>query len=262
MRKDLINLKYFNKFPNIGDILSVEICKYYFSDNITHFSSDETNLPNLLLIGSILEWVDSCSLVCGSGFIKKDSKLRSEPKLITCVRGQLSNQILKKQGILDINRFGDPGLLISNLYASNIKPKYSIGLIPHYVDKKIASVNKSYNDEEVSIIDVFLSPKEFSMKVQECEVILSSSLHGLIVAHSFGIPAHWVEFSNNVIGDGFKFYDYYSGLGVPIEKVKKSYLMPNTNLYEIKKMASTEKISDSIDMLNESIYETRKALME
>jgi pyruvyltransferase len=46
----------------------------------------------------------------------------------------------------------------------------------------------------------------------ECKIVLSSSLHGLVLADSFQIPNKRIVLSNNIIGGDFKFKDYYSGI--------------------------------------------------
>jgi hypothetical protein len=46
--------------------------------------------------------------------------------------------------------------------------------------------------------------------ISECKLILSQSLHGLIVADALGIPNVWIEPSSKMIGGEFKFHDYFS----------------------------------------------------
>ena len=50
--------------------------------------------------------------------------------------------------------------------------------------------------------------------ISECECIISSSLHGLIIADSFLIPNQMVHLTDKLYGDGFKFDDYYSNFDI------------------------------------------------
>ena len=89
-------------------------------------------------------------------------------------------------------------------------------------------------------LDIFDDVGSFISQLTECEFILSSSLHGLIMADSFGIPNQWMVLSDKVEGKNFKFYDYYSVFDMPcpdfitldnfmlgdIEKIAKDYRRP------------------------------------
>ena len=91
----------------------------------------------------------------------------------------------------------------------------SVGLIPHYIDRDDPRVKALASQiPGVVVLDVFLEPLELLRRAAACGFILSSSLHGLIVADSFGIPNAWISFSDSVRGAGFKFADYYSVFGI------------------------------------------------
>jgi hypothetical protein len=46
--------------------------------------------------------------------------------------------------------------------------------------------------------------------------VISTSLHGLIVSHSYGIPALWISFKEkDLFGDNIKFLDYFSSVKIP-----------------------------------------------
>src|SRR5690606_13222558 len=54
------------------------------------------------------------------------------------------------------------------------------------------------------------NPKEVISEISSCTCIVSSSLHGLIVADSYRIPTAWMILSDKINGGPFKYNDYYS----------------------------------------------------
>lgn len=93
--------------------------------------------------------------------------------------------------------------------------KYEIGIIPHYVDgqEPVITQMKEYYENAV-VIDVKADPGEVLKSIAQCKTILSTSLHGLIIADSFHIPNLWCICSERILGNGFKFRDYYSSFGL------------------------------------------------
>ena len=49
-------------------------------------------------------------------------------------------------------------------------------------------------------------------QICSCEIIASSSLHGLIVPDAYNIPNCWITLSGKISGGLFKFYDYFSSV--------------------------------------------------
>ena len=63
------------------------------------------------------------------------------------------------------------------------------------------------------LIDPLAPLPEYMAALSGCEAIASSSLHGIVFAHAYGIPAVHVQLSDRVLGEGFKFDDYRASIG-------------------------------------------------
>lgn len=215
-RKSLpIPLHFFRRpdFPNLGDELSPYILKNLTNRKIEKIQVGEKQ--NVLMsVGSILQDTrNDKQVVWGSGFIGLNSQLKCSPR-ITAVRGPLT---IKKLGISKL-AIGDPALLMPDIYRPKMSKNrdYEIGIIPHYVDKKtVESRLNNANNNSILTLDIATDDIEkFVDTLVRCKFIVSSSLHGVILAQAYGVPAVWVEFSKRVAGSGFKFADYFHSVSI------------------------------------------------
>jgi len=210
-----IAIKLYSDEINFGDILGLTISQKLLPEcnfKIVKPYEDCEQL-NLVAIGSIIKGADINSLVWGAGFIDSNEYLRSKPKAIHAVRGPLSNKKIQLQGLKPAKVLGDPACLIKLLFDKNIETHYKYGVIPHYVDKKDPRVELASRNEDVLIIDTQRDPEIVIDEIKSCRYILSSSLHGLICADAFDIPAVYLKLSDKLAGDGFKFIDYFMSCG-------------------------------------------------
>ena len=204
---------------NVGDCLSKPILEHFLGkDNVKQVKALERG--KLVAVGSVMSKVAPNDIVWGTGSMH-DKKYPVNATILA-VRGPLTRKTIVGSDVPEI--YGDPALLLPLIYNPNIlKIKGKVGYIFHYVDKPLFK-NKEF-------IDVALPWKKFVDKVLECESIVSSSLHGIVIAEAYGIPATWVEYSNKVIGKGFKFRDYLEGTGRQAQGVGQ--FPPIKNLKEI-----------------------------
>jgi pyruvyltransferase len=212
-----ITLKRFTDYQNAGDVASAVVVRHLLGRDIRVIPLQAQTGPHLLAIGSILEWAGAESVVWGSGFIRTGSRPAGVPRAILAVRGALTLSQLAEGGIRCDPVLGDPGVFIPHIYPWH-GTRRSFGLVPHYVDWDLPFV-ASARAQGVRVIDPLSPLPAFVAELAQCERILSSSLHGLIFAHAYGIPAAWIHLSDRVMGDGFKFRDYYSAVGVPARDV-------------------------------------------
>ena len=94
---------------------------------------------------------------------------------------------------------GDLGSLF-RLEQPNVAKQYAVGIIPHYIDKGMVSLSHYY-------IDIAAGVDHVVAEAAKCERIISSSLHGIILADALGITNQWKDHPA-VVGRGFKFRDY------------------------------------------------------
>ena len=131
---------------------------------------------------------------------------------IRAVRGELSRQRLEAAlgRKLEIPT-GDGGLLAPYLLDSPVEKKHKLGIIPHFKDRDNPIFKKleSLTDDFLRI-DLTDDPLMVVKQIASCDTIITNSLHGLIVSDSFGVPNLHVKIASKMLGDGFKFEDYYS----------------------------------------------------
>lgn len=206
---------------NWGDELNPVLINYLSGKEpiLANYSLNIHNHPIYSVIGSILDWCsDKNTTIWGSGFISSKNRLKKKPKEICAVRGPLTRDLIIKSGFKCPEVYGDPSLLFPLFYKPIKTKKYKLGIIPHYIDKNISYLNKYRVNADVLIIDIFGGTYNVVDSICCCEKVASSSLHGIIAADAYGIPSTWLKFSNNVFGEGFKFYDYFSSVGRNEEK--------------------------------------------
>jgi hypothetical protein len=166
------------------------------------------------VIGSALGRVRALnSVIWGAGFLFENEQMSLPPKAVLAVRGHLSAAKLKKQGLIERDvAIGDPALLMPLLYQPVPSPAAEIGIIPHFREWDLPLVQALRREKMFKVIDVCSGLQAFCDEICSCRQILSSSLHGLVAAHAYGIPARRLCLSDRPKGDGFKYYDYLSSV--------------------------------------------------
>lgn len=142
----------------------------------------------------------------GSGFIKELQFEKPKGLKVLAVRGKLTEKILGE----NVGVYGDPALLLPRMYNLDIKPTKTIGYAPHYAHHDLYA--------DIEIINVRKNWKEFIDDLLQYEKIVTSSLHGFIIALAYGREVKWVKHDNRVIGDGFKFRDFGTAVGLDIKE--------------------------------------------
>lgn len=214
---------------NFGDILTPVILNHF------KISCEWTSQENAegLCVGSIARFAKDKTIVLGSGIIRENEILCPTANW-KFVRGPLTYKKIIEMGGSCPEIFGDPALLLP-IICDESKKKYDVGIIPHYVDyTEVCEKYKNYR-----IINVLRKdPLEVVREITECRSIVSSSLHGIITAHSYGIPAAWVKFSNKIYGDDSKYYDYYQSVKLDAKLSTVENPQMNSISYDLLKIKS------------------------
>lgn len=196
---------YWHVSQNFGDCLSPWLVRKLSGESVAY--SDPTKQASLVAIGSLIGAPLQLGVVWGAGLAADNLT----PLSVKAVRGPLTRAVLLRQGVSCPEVYGDPAMLLRELCPDPVRPLFKVGLIPHIADFSALTVPPR---EGSLVIDVRWPVEEVILRIRQCKTTVSSSLHGLIVSHAFGIPCAPVRFGDRVIGGSFKFRDYLLGAGL------------------------------------------------
>jgi pyruvyltransferase len=223
LENNTIPLTWWTNTPNFGDLLSPYLVEQLTSktvklvDNKTGPSARFKFKKSFsyLAIGSIISRANAKSIVWGSGaFGTETARHLNKDATYLAVRGPLTRNLLRINGISCPEVYGDPALLMPSVFNPDVKKKYKIGVILRWsetdwhsaeADSNVKKINLGTSDIEGTLTDIL-----------SCEKIVSSSLHGVILADAYGIPSAWLS-STTPKGLEFKFYDYF----ISVDKIQK-----------------------------------------
>lgn len=195
---------------NFGDKLTPLLLKHFG----VRCEWSPVERAELVGVGSVLEKVpeEFKGTIWTTGFMHEPSRRNFPQAKLLALRGRLTRERVENAKPAGL-ALGDAGLLC-HLFHHPRPKRYKLGIIPHFVDADdpvVAAIAKS--SSEITVIDICGETLEVIARVGQCENIVSSSLHGLILADSLGIPNRWIELNHGpetITGGGFKFRDYYS----------------------------------------------------
>ncbi|MBI5276444.1 MAG: polysaccharide pyruvyl transferase family protein [Burkholderiales bacterium] len=214
---------WYNKRPNFGDAICPALVEFACGRKIAWGPPEEADLFG---VGSIVglaadeaarrraNGIDRPVLVWGSGLMTPRylPAPQREGMRILALRGPITAASLEVDNV----PMGDPALLVRRMYPglANATRKYRGGVVLHHLQRMPPEAERRLGEQGWTYINAGSDDYESVIRrIAECEVILSSSLHGLVAADALGIPNEWVDAGRMHPTQRFKFYDYATAIG-------------------------------------------------
>ena len=210
----MVKIYYWKARRNFGDLLTSLLLKRF-----TRLDSEwaEAKEAELVVVGSLLEHLPQnwAGVIAGAGKLHEKTEIYFPNARILALRGPLTAKGLKGSFVL-----ADPALLADELVSLEDK-QYNLGIIPHWTDHTL-EFDPRFTKYDPKIIRVSDDPLEVIRQIGRCKKIVSSALHGIILADAFGIPRR-IEISPKALshphqeGGLFKWLDYSASMGMELE---------------------------------------------
>ena len=204
-RVALIRTHWWENEKNFGDLLTPLLLREF---GIAPIAAPvcETDLVG---VGSLVQHLpaDYSGTLWGTGLIRDEPRPMPEAQTLA-LRGELTRDRLGSPRVLAL---GDPGLLLANLFR-RVPQRWEVGVVPHYIHHEDPEMKRliAGAPESTTVINVRKQPIDVARHIASCRAIVTTSLHGLIVADSLGIPAVWLTGTRALAGGDFKFLDHES----------------------------------------------------
>lgn len=205
-----VNLHWWSteeKDENVGDYLSTIVCEYLLTQKGLSFDSEIARTKHLYAVGSIIQGGAQNAVIWGSGLKHGYEDIgflfRKTRKLdVRLVRGPRTREVLIKNGYRCPEVYGDPAIIMPLIYKPEIENKRDILVILHH---------ESQIKYDGSITPLTNDYKKFIDRICSSSLVISSSLHGIILAESYGIPA--ILLRDKCTDYMLKYEDYYYSTG-------------------------------------------------
>jgi hypothetical protein len=191
---------YWWPHANFGDQLTPLLLRHFLGVQVDWAPADEAEW---IAVGSIAAHVPRgwAGTVWGIGkHRQREWDVDLSHATILALRGKLTAEALG----VDTCALGDPGLLVSLLPGIKRTSEHRLGIVPHWQDRWLAWRHRGYR------IEVKADPMAVIRQIAACDRIVSSSLHGIIVADAFGIPRRWERAPQ---ATPYKFRDHMTVVG-------------------------------------------------
>ena len=251
-KKNRVNLHRFfaeenGEHKNLGDYLSKVVVEWMLAQKHLSLDTWVDGKRDIYAIGSILLMGHQNTTVWGTGMPFEPSKIRGLfhnrycRKLdIRAVRGPLTRQTLLKLGHECPEIYGDPAILMPLIYTPKRREKIINRLIiPHFSMENMAAADQDCGQ----ILSMKTNDYQYVIDtICSSEVVISSSLHGIILAEAYGVPA--IFFQDRPERFNYKYADWYLSTGremcvyagVSEARTKRPMPLPNVNEMQQKLM--------------------------
>lgn len=230
--KKPIKLYYQPAGSNFGDMLSPRLVSAILGRDCVPARPQSADL---VAIGSLMErcvakrWkrpfygrVDPLC-VWGPGFLYPGRTYSRTFLSCIALRGQYS-----RDRVRGVNRscvLGDPGLLTGLLFPQASAAKGSDILVFRNIADQGEWVRAALDNEQLRAHHVSVSGDvdDILSAIANADLVISSAMHPLIIAISYGKPVIWVDPDESGIEGGrYKYYDFFSAFGMQPEPVSRS----------------------------------------
>lgn len=249
-----VNLLYHHEKSgngNFGDELSLYIVENLINKNKYELVVNQENEKiNLICIGSYMHAARRGYYIYGTGIRtlpEGEKGLNFKELNVYALRGPITYDFLtQKRNIKCPDLYGDPGLLLKYFYKPYLHIEYSekIALIPHKSNYNKYLKKNAYDKKKFLLINPREHWKKVVDKLYSCKAVVSSSLHGLIIADTYYKPNIMLCEYKLEEGD-LKFKDYYFSQKRKFKFIKSLNEYDEDNLYTEGNKINLEKLKDA-----------------
>lgn len=199
---------------NFGDLIS---------PLVVHLVSGRTPVYSnsggkLLALGTAFRALRSGDTVWGTGLLGREELpyiRNTKDVTFAAVRGPKTRALLREAGFDCPAVFGDIATLLPLYVENDLDKRFRVGVVPHWT--QLPEFKAHLPSSTATLIDVTNRVDLVIKQILQCDYVIATSLHGLVVAEAYGIPARLLVYRRPVRGNLHKYEDYFLSTGREIE---------------------------------------------